>query len=236
MAHIAERSTGHYLPLVLGHTVTSCPVPREVIAYLPEVHPTWFFAVPRIWEKLQAGMEAMIEGEQDPERKRALQWAIDLGLQKVRLEQAGETVPAELAAEYEKADQKVLSGIRAMLGLDELQAVYVGAAPTPLSVLEFFHAIGVPVAELWGSGEHRLWRCELLARSGSARSAVTPGMELKIAEDGEVLLRGSEIMTATGTCQSRPRRRSIQRAGSAPAISASSTTRATRRSSTGRRS
>ncbi len=196
MAHIAERSTGHYLPLVLGHTVTSCPVPREVIAYLPEVHPTWFFAVPRIWEKLKAGMEAMIEGEQDPERKRALQWAIDLGLQKVRLEQAGETVPAELAAEYEKADQKVLSGIRAMLGLDELQAVYVGAAPTPLSVLEFFHAIGVPVAELWGLSEST--GCGAANLPGKIKlgtvGQVTPGMELKIAEDGEVLLRGSVIM------------------------------------------
>jgi len=196
MAHIAERSTGHYLPLVLGHTVTSCPVPRDVIAYLPEVHPTWFFAVPRIWEKLKAGMEAMIEGEQDPERKRALQWAIDLGLQKVRLEQAGETVPAELAAEYEKADQKVLSGIRAMLGLDELQAVYVGAAPTPLSVLEFFHAIGVPVAELWGLSEST--GCGAANLPGKIKlgtvGQVTPGMELKIAEDGEILLRGSEVM------------------------------------------
>jgi long-subunit acyl-CoA synthetase (AMP-forming) len=196
MAHIAERATGHYLPLVLGHTVTSCPVPREVIAYLPEVHPTWFFAVPRIWEKLKAGMEAMIEGEQDPERKRALQWAIDVGHQKVRLEQAGEPVPAELEAEYEKADAQVLSGIRAMLGLDELQAVYVGAAPTPLSVLEFFHAIGVPVAELWGLSEST--GCGAANLPGKIKlgtvGQVTPGMELKIADDGEVLLRGAEIM------------------------------------------
>ena len=98
MAHIAERATGHYMPIVLGHTVTCCPNPREVIAYLPEVRPSWFFAVPRIWEKLKAGLEAMIESEQDEERKRALKWALDVGHQKVRLEQAGEPVPAELAA------------------------------------------------------------------------------------------------------------------------------------------
>jgi long-subunit acyl-CoA synthetase (AMP-forming) len=196
MAHIAERATGHYLPLVLGHTVTSCPAPREVIAYLPEVRPTWFFAVPRIWEKLKAGMEAMIEGEQDPERKRALQWAIGVGHQKVRHEQAGQEPPAELLAEYEQADAQVLAGIRSMLGLDELQAVYVGAAPTPLSVLEFFHAIGVPVAELWGLSEST--GCGAANLPGKIKlgtvGQVTPGMELKLAEDGEVLLRGPQIM------------------------------------------
>ena len=69
MAHIAERATGHYMPIVLGHTVTCCPNPREVIAYLPEVRPSWFFAVPRIWEKLKAGLEAMIESEPDEQRK-----------------------------------------------------------------------------------------------------------------------------------------------------------------------
>jgi long-subunit acyl-CoA synthetase (AMP-forming) len=196
MAHIAERATGHYLPLVLGHTVTSCPNPREVLAYLPEVRPTWFFAVPRIWEKLKAGLEAMIAGEQDPERKQALEGAIGLGLRKVQLEQNGEPVPPELAAEYEQADTRVLAGIRSTLGLDELQAVYVGAAPTPRAVLEFFHAIGVPVAELWGLSEST--GCGAANLPGKIKlgtvGQVTPGMEVRIAGDGEVLLRGPEIM------------------------------------------
>ena len=71
MAHIAERACSHYLPLMLGFTATCCPDPREVVAYLPEVRPTWFFAVPRIWEKLKAALEAGIEDEQDAERKKA---------------------------------------------------------------------------------------------------------------------------------------------------------------------
>ena len=197
MAHIAERATGHYIPIVLGHTVTCCPNPREVIGYLPEVRPSWFFAVPRIWEKLKAGLEAMVEGEQDPERKRALKWALDLGHQKVRLEQAGKPVPAELAQEHAKADEMVLSKLRAQLGLDQLEAVYVGAAPTPIAVLEFFHAIGVPVAELWGlsescgSGTVNLPHAIKLGTVGQ----VAPNMELKLAEDGEVLIRGPQIMT-----------------------------------------
>src|SRR3954453_17560113 len=85
MAHIAERNCSHYLPLMLGFSVTCCPNPREVIGYLPEVRPTWFFAVPRIWEKLKAAMEAGIEAEQDEERKKATQWALSVGLKKVRL-------------------------------------------------------------------------------------------------------------------------------------------------------
>jgi long-chain acyl-CoA synthetase len=196
MAHIAERATGHYIPIVLGHTVTCCPVPREVIAYLPEVRPSWFFAVPRIWEKLKAGLEAMVEGEQDAERKRALKWAIGVGHKKVQLEQSGKQVPDELAQEHAKADEMVLSKLREQLGLDQLEAVYVGAAPTPLAVLEFFHAIGVPVAELWGlsessgSGTVNLPDAVKLGTVGQ----VAPNMELKLADDGEVLLRGPQIM------------------------------------------
>jgi len=196
MAHIAERATGHYIPIVLGHSVTTCPNPREVIAYLPEVRPSWFFAVPRIWEKLKAGLEAMIEGEQDAERKRALKWALELGHQKVRLEQSGKDLPAELAQEHAKADEMVLSKLRAQLGLDQLEAVYVGAAPTPLAVLEFFHAIGVPVAELWGlsescgSGTVNLPHAIKIGTVGQ----VAPNMELKLGDDGEVLIRGPQIM------------------------------------------
>jgi long-subunit acyl-CoA synthetase (AMP-forming) len=196
MAHIAERATGHYIPIVLGHTVTCCPNPREVIGYLPEVRPTWFFAVPRIWEKLKAGLEAMVAGEPDAERRRALEWAIEVGHRKVRLEQAGQGVPAELVAEYDKADRLVLAKLREQLGLDQLEAVYVGAAPTPLAVLEFFHAIGVPVAELWGlsestgSGAVNLPHKSKLGTVGP----IAPGMEARIADDGEVLLRGPQIM------------------------------------------
>src|ERR671915_405953 len=149
MAHIAERACSHYLPMLLGFTTTCCPDPRQVVAYLPEVKPTWFFAVPRIWEKLKAAIEAGVAAEQDPAKKQATEWALGVGLKKVRAEQAGE-VPEELAQEHAKADELVLSKIRARLGLDQIESVNVGAAPTPREVIEFFHAIGVPLAELWG--------------------------------------------------------------------------------------
>jgi long-subunit acyl-CoA synthetase (AMP-forming) len=196
MAHIAERATGHYLPIVLGHTVTCCSNPREVIDYLPEVRPTWFFAVPRIWEKLKAGMEARVEADTDAERKRAFKWALDVGHQRLKLEREGKAMPAELAAEHDKADQLVLSKIRAQLGLDEAEILYVGAAPTPMVVLEFFHAIGIPVAELWGLSES--CGCGTVNLPGNIKlgtvGQVTPGMELKLGGDGEILIRGPQIM------------------------------------------
>jgi long-subunit acyl-CoA synthetase (AMP-forming) len=196
MAHIAERNCSHYLPLMLGFTVTCCPNPREVIGYLPEVRPTWFFAVPRIWEKLKAAMEAGMQAEQDEERKKATLWALDVGLRKVRAEQAGEEVSQELAAEYAKADEQVLSKIRGMLGLDELESLNVGAAPTPREVIEFFHALGLPLAELWGMSETTgAGACNPpgKVKIGTVGPAA-PGIEITLAEDGEVLIRGPVVM------------------------------------------
>ncbi len=196
MAHIAERACSHYLPIMLGFTTTCCPNPREVVAYLPEVHPTWFFAVPRIWEKLKAAMEAALAAEQDEARRQATEWALGVGLRKVRVEQAGEELPPELAEEYAKADELVLSKIRTRLGLDEVESVNVGAAPTPYEVIEFFHAIGIPLAELWGMSE----TCGYGACNPPERIKIgTVGppaskAEMKLADDGELLVRGPFVM------------------------------------------
>src|SRR5215216_1380808 len=149
-AHIAERMAHHYLPIVYAMTVTTCHNPREVVSYLPAVKPTWFFAVPRIWEKLKAGMESFLASGEGGEQKRA--W-LDAAMRKVELEQAGDPVPEALAATVAQADEQLFSQVRAMLGFDQVAAVNVGAAPTPREVLVFFHAIGVPLAELWGMSE-----------------------------------------------------------------------------------
>jgi long-subunit acyl-CoA synthetase (AMP-forming) len=197
MAHIAERACSHYLPIMLGLTTTCCPDPRQVVAYLPEVHPTWFFAVPRIWEKLKAALEAGVSAEQDDAKRQATEWALEVGLKKVRLEQAGEEIPEELAQEYAKADELVLAKIRARLGLDEVESVNVGAAPTPREVIEFFHAIGIPLAELWGMSEtcgYGTCNPPEKIKIGTV-GPVSPGVEINLAEDGEVLIRGPVVMT-----------------------------------------
>jgi long-chain acyl-CoA synthetase len=190
-AHIAERMAHHYLPIVYAMTITCCPNPREVVGYLPAVKPTWFFAVPRIWEKLKAGMEGHLASGEGGEQKRA--W-LDAAMRKVEHEQAGEEVPEDVAAEGEA---QLFGGIRAMLGFDEISAVNVGAAPTPREVLVFFHAIGVPLAELWGMSE----TCGAGACNPPERIKIgtvgppTPGVEAKLAEDGELLVRSDVVMT-----------------------------------------
>jgi len=188
MAHIAERSCSHYLPMFVGFSTTCCPDPRQVVAYLPEVRPSWFFAVPRIWEKLKAAIEAGIEGEQDAAKKQATQWALDLGLRKVRGEDVGD--------EHQKADELVLSKIRAGLGLDQVESVNVGAAPTPPEVIEFFHALGIPLAELWGMSETTGYgTCNPPERIKIGTvGPPSPGAEIKLADDGEVLIRGPFVM------------------------------------------
>jgi long-chain acyl-CoA synthetase len=194
-AHIAERNAHHYLPIVFGLQITCCEDPRQVLSYLPEVRPSWFFAVPRIWEKLKAGLETMIAAQPE-EQEAKMKRAVEAGIAKVRLEQRGEPVPAELAEEVARADEEIFAGIRSMLGLDQIEAINVGAAPTPVEVLEFFHAIGLPLAELWGMSE--------TCGAGSVNppekikigtvGPAAPGVELKLDTDGEVLIRSEVVM------------------------------------------
>jgi long-subunit acyl-CoA synthetase (AMP-forming) len=194
-AHIAERAAHHYLPVVYGFTITSCPNPRDIVSYLPQVKPNWFFAVPRIWEKMKAGLEARLASLPEEQRTMASQ-AIAAAREKVRLEQAGRPVPTDLAEQVARADASFFSMVRGMLGLDEAVAVNVGAAPTPPEVLEFFHAIGLPLGELWGMSEttgsgtvNPLGRMKI----GSVGPAV-PGVEIKLGPDGEVFIRGDVVM------------------------------------------
>jgi long-chain acyl-CoA synthetase len=195
-AHIAERMAHHYIPVIYAGTVTCCPNPREVLSYLPQVRPTWFFAVPRIWEKLKAGLETM-QAAQPEEQRRPVQQAMDASLERVRLRRRGESVPPDLESRVAQADAEIFSKLRAMLGLDQLIAVNVGAAPTPVEVLEFFHALGIELAELWGMSE--TCGAGTCNRPGQVKIGTVgppnPGIELKIAEDGELLVRGDCVMT-----------------------------------------
>jgi long-chain acyl-CoA synthetase len=194
-AHIAERMAHHYIPVIYAGTVTTCPDPRSILSYLPQVRPTWFFAVPRIWEKLKAGLETM-QAAQPEEQRKPIEDALAAAVQRVRLRQRGEPVPPELEQQVAQADEQLFSKLRAMLGLDQANGVNVGAAPTPLEVLEFFHALGIELAELWGMSE----TCGIGAvnRPGQVKLGTvgppSPGVEMKIAQDGELLVRGEFLM------------------------------------------
>jgi long-subunit acyl-CoA synthetase (AMP-forming) len=196
MAHIAERNATHYAPIAFGAGTTCCPDPRQVVAYLTEVRPHWFFAVPRVWEKLKAAMEIGIAADPDPERQQAVEWALEVGRRRLEVEQSGGEVPADLAAEHARAEEQVLGELRQRVGLDQLLQANVGAAPTPRETIEFFLAMGVPLSELWGLSETT--GVGSVNPPGEIRvgtvGPAAPGVELKLAEDGEVLMRGGTVM------------------------------------------
>ena len=148
--------------------------------------------MPRIWEKLKAALEIGFEQEQDPIRRKALEVAIDVGRRRMEAQQESGAVPEELELEFSRSDAAVLSNIRKRLGFDKLECVNVGAAPCPREVFEFFHSLGIPLAELWGMSE----TCAVGACNPRERIRIgtvgppSPGIELKLGEDGEVLVRG----------------------------------------------
>ncbi len=195
-AHMADRYSTHYVQLLYGTEVTVISDVTQITAAIAEVHPTSFGSVPRVWEKMKAGLEAAIAADEDVARKQAVQWAIGVGLERVRAEQAGEAVSEELLGECAKADELVLKRLRERLGLDQTKMLYAGAAPTPVEVLEFFHAIGLPICELWGMSELTcVGTCNPRERPklGTVGPPL-PGIEVKIAEDGELLCRGAMVM------------------------------------------
>ena len=159
----------------------------NIIPELSEVHPTYLPSVPRMFEKLYT----FVTSQADPE---LIAGATRIGLQVRELELAGLPVPAELQAAYDEADERLFKSVRAAFG-GRLREAVTGAAPIAKQILEFFYAAGVPVMEGYGMtetsttatgmrpGEHRF---------GSVGRA-HPGVEIRIADDGEILLKGGNI-------------------------------------------
>ncbi|HVY78418.1 MAG TPA: long-chain fatty acid--CoA ligase [Solirubrobacterales bacterium] len=194
-AHIADRWAGLYAQMIYGSCVYCCPDPRQMVAYSIEVKPTVWGGVPRIWEKLKAAIEVGIAAEADESKREATVAAIELGRRRARAMMDG-GAPAALEAEWQRADEQVLATIRAMLGLDQVESFVVGAAPTPPEVLEFFLALGIEIRETWGMSETSA--ITTLNPPGGVRVGTVgppiPGTEVKLAEDGEVLVRGPQVM------------------------------------------
>jgi len=195
-AHIADRWSSHYNSMVFGIQITSVDDPRAVAAVLPALRPTIWGAVPRVIEKIKAALEAGIAAEPDEARRAAILGAIEVGREKVRLEQSGEPVPEELAAKHAALDTAVLSKLREKLGLDRAEWIIVGAAPLAPDVHEFMLGIGLPLTELYGMSEAACCISSApadKAKIGSVGPAL-PGIEVSLAEDGELLVRSATVM------------------------------------------
>jgi long-chain acyl-CoA synthetase len=151
MAHIAERSISHYAAMFSGAQLTPLAEMKHLPGALRELRPTFFGAVPRVWEKLKAAAETIVALEPDQAKRQAMQQALRIGQRYLRAGQAG-PVPPRLAAAYQRAGQ-ALSAIRFALGLDQVRAAVCGAAPIAPQVLEFMLGLGIPVSEVWGMSE-----------------------------------------------------------------------------------
>ena len=160
---------------------------------LPEVRPHFICSVPRVFEKVYAGVMSRAEAG-SPLKKRIFHWAVGVGKQVSQLKQARQPVPAALAVEYRIADKLVFSKLKAALG-GRLRFAVSGGAPLSKEIAEFFHAAGILILEGYGLTE----TCPALTfnredhfKFGSVGPA-QPGVELKIAPDGEILGRGPNI-------------------------------------------
>lgn len=195
-AHIADRWGCLYSQEAFGTQLTVVPDARAIAAALPDVRPTIWGAVPRVWEKLKAGIEFTVANESDETRRQALQWALAVAAKKAAALVAGEPVPDDVAAEWAQADELVLSKLREKLGLEQVRWAVSGAAPIPKETLAFFVGLGIPISEVWGMSE--LSCVATVSHPRDARlgtvGKLVPGLEGTIADDGEFLVRGPLVM------------------------------------------
>lgn len=195
-AHIADRLTALYFQEVFGTQITCVAEVGQIAAALADLHPTIWGAVPRVWEKLKAGIELTVANEPDDERRAALQWALAVAAERSRYQLTGEPVPEQVAGQWAEADESVLGGLRAKIGLDCVRWAISGAAPIPPETLGFFAGLGIPIAEIWGMSELTCI-CSVSHPHDAELGTVgrmLPGMESTIAADGELLVRGPLVM------------------------------------------
>ncbi|HEY5014671.1 MAG TPA: long-chain fatty acid--CoA ligase [Acidimicrobiia bacterium] len=191
MAHIAERMSSHYLGIATAFEVTTCPDPGQVVVYLGAVRPQTFFAVPRVWEKAYASLHSVVAA--DPAKAADFERALDVGWEVSELRARGEEPAGELAARFEVAEES-LGFVRELIGLDQAVICVTGAAPIPFEILRFFRALGLPLSEIYGLSETSgpmTWT-PFRVRVGTVGPPM-PGIEVKLAEDGEVLCRGGNV-------------------------------------------
>jgi long-chain acyl-CoA synthetase len=191
LAHVAERMLGVYNLVYRAGHVTIVPDPKDLAAALRAVRPHAFFGVPRVWEKLAAGVRAQLDAA-EPAVRTAFEAATALAREHFLARAEGRTRTDEQAASLAEADAAVLRPMRSMLGLDELRWAGSGAAPIPVDVLLFLAGLGVDVLEVWGMTETTgtvTINPPASPRPGTV-GRVNAGMELRLLDDGEIQVRG----------------------------------------------
>ncbi len=193
LAHIAERMFTVYLAVAnVGHVHFCHDASTQLVGTVGQVKPTAFFGVPRVWEKFQAGITALLAADPDEANRAAVAAAMKTGLAYVRSCQYGQQTPPELAAEFAAAEASVLRPIRELLGMGEVGIAISAAAPLPPDVGDFFAGLGMPMLDVYGmtetTGAFTNNTPDAFKLGTVGRPAA--GIEVGIADDGEILTRG----------------------------------------------
>ena len=192
LAHIAERILATYSPPFLGSHVHAIPDPAGLLGALGEVHPTAFFGVPRVWEKIKTGISAKLAEDPDPANQELVRNAMAAGLAWTQAHEYGNELTPEVEAAYAQADEAILGFLRLLLGLDQVEWAASAAAPMPLEVAKFMGGLGLRVYDVYGMTE----TTGAFTSNGPAHFKLgtvggpNPGIEVRLAEDGEILCRG----------------------------------------------
>lgn len=194
LPQIAEQLSTVHLALVAGVQVFFAEGQDALPQNLREVRPTVFFGVPRVWEMFKARAEEAIR-ELPQSRARMLRWARDVALDYHRRLLARERIPTRIQVQYEAAARLVLSPLKSRIGFDRARLLISSAAPMRLDVLEFFASLDLVIREIYGQSEvtgvtsvNTIWE----TRFGSLGRPLL-GVQLRIAEDGEILVRGDNV-------------------------------------------
>ena len=183
----------HLLAAYVGCTIAFCPDPLRVAEVAPAVKPTVLPSVPRVYEKVHTAVQASFD-EATGAKRRLIDWALEVGKRVSELKQQGKPVPVGLAFQHRLADKLVYSKVKAKLG-GPLRLPISGGAPLAKEIAEFFHVIDLLIIEGYGQTE-----CTTASnvnmpthfRFGTVGPAV-PGVEVRVAEDGEILVRGPNV-------------------------------------------
>ncbi|GAC1338791.1 MAG: long-chain fatty acid--CoA ligase [Candidatus Dormibacteria bacterium] len=194
LAHVVERLASEFRQYRFGGPVYFLDGMPNLGPRLREVRPTIFFGVPRVWEKMAQQVEKGIAAQGLPKRLLA-RWALRVGDRHAQRGIDGQPIDERLRRQHDLAERLVLRRMRAQIGLDRCRICASGAAPIALDVLRFFDSMGLRIYEGYGQTEN----CAAVTmnapsqyRQGTVGRAI-PGVELKVAEDGEVLMRGGGV-------------------------------------------
>ena len=194
LSHVLERMGGYYTPFLCGASIAFAESLEKIVENMKEVSPTILVSVPRLFEKIYSGVLTNIESASRL-KKKIFHWSVRAGKLRIKKEVGGAKLNALERFKLSVADKLVFSKLREFTG-GKLERFISGGAPLSKEIAEFFWAAGMKIYEGYGLTE----TAPVLTLNGPGRvrlgsvGKAIPGTEIKIARDGEILVKGGQVM------------------------------------------